>query len=180
MRTAARVVGRSAVAIAVAACAGSGCKSNAAAADDGGVMGDADFVNCDAETRAPRFQPGLQVTSRNGTYLLKVLRNTFTDAAGTVLNIDPAKGVDVWTIETDAAGPDRPVDGMSIAVHPYMPDHRHGTTPVGVMPAGGGTYTISPLNLYMAGYWEITFDLTDLSGDAPVTDSAMVPICVPD
>jgi hypothetical protein len=32
----------------------------------------------------------------------------------------------------------------------------------------------------MAGYWEITFDLTDLSGDAPVTDSAMVPICVPD
>jgi len=70
---------------------------------------------------------------------------------------------------------------MSITVSPYMPDHRHGTTAVGVTAAGAGTYRIYPLNLYMAGYWEITFNLTDTSaGDAPVTDSAMFPICVPD
>jgi len=110
-----------------------------------------------------------------------VLKNTFTDASGQVLTEDPAKGVDVWTIETDDVATSAPVDGLSIAVKPYMPDHGHGTTAVGVMPAGGGTYTIAPLNLYMAGYWEITFNLTDSSSsDAPMTDSAVVKVCVPD
>ena len=188
MGTAPRVIGRSRFAIVngvllvgvIAALAGSGCKSNGAAADDSGVVADADFVSCAAEIRAPPFQQGFQVTSHSGTYLLKVLKNTFTDASNQVLTIDPAKGVDVWTIEIDTAAASTPVAGMSITVRPYMPDHFHGTTSVGVMPVGGGTYTISPLNLYMAGYWEITFNLTDMSGDAPVTDSAMVPICIPD
>ena len=163
-----------------AALTGSGCKSTGAAADDSGVASDAEFVNCATQTLAPPFRQGMQVTSQTGTYLLKVLKNTFTDATGMVLTVDPAKGIDVWTIEIDAASAGTPVDGMSIAVRPYMPLHFHGTTSVGVMAVGGGTYTISPLNLYMAGYWEITFNLTDMSGDAPVTDSAMVPICIPD
>jgi len=162
------------------ACGLSACKSSGAT-DDAGAIGDADFVNCAAETRATPFQPGMQVTSRSGGYVVKALQNTFVDPNKQVLTIPPAKGIDTWTIETDRAATGTPVDGMSITVSPYMPDHRHGTTAVGVTAAGAGTYTINPLNLYMAGYWEITFNLTDPSaGDAPVTDSAMFPICVPD
>jgi hypothetical protein len=164
------------------ACGLCACKSSGAA-DDAGVVGDADFVNCAAESRATPFPAGggIQVTSRNGGYVVKALQNTFVDDKGKVLIVAPTKGIDSWTIETDRAATGTPIDGMSIAVHPYMPDHRHGTTAVGVTAAGAGTYTIYPLNLYMAGYWEITFDLTDVSaGDAPVTDSAMFPICVPD
>ncbi|HET6149460.1 MAG TPA: FixH family protein [Polyangia bacterium] len=178
MRSAPGPLGGTAIAI-VLGLTGAGCKSSGAA-DDGGVMGDVDFVNCAAETRATPFRQGMQVTSRNGTYLLKVLKNTFQDPTLQVLTIDPAKGVDVWTIEIDAAATGAPLDGMSIAVKPFMPDHNHGTTAVGITAAGAGTYTIAPLNLYMAGYWEITFNLTDISGDAPTTDSAMVPICIPD
>jgi hypothetical protein len=103
-----------------------------------------------------------------------------------------AKGVDVWSVETDLASTMTPLDGMSISVDPEMPDHGHGTTPVGVMPIGsGGKYTINPVNLYMAGYWEVTFTLVepaaapsstdpDAAPPAPVSDQAVLKICVPD
>ena len=175
----------------------SACHSNAAS-DDSGVVPDADLVTCTTETRAPKFEAGMSVTSRQGLFVLKVLKNTYTDPMGKVLIVDPTKGVDQWTVEADGAMPagdagvtptgddagvtlTGPVDGLKINVTPFMPDHNHGTTAVGVAPSGsGGLYLISPLNLYMAGYWEITFDLTDSSGETPVEDSAIVKICVPD
>src|SRR5262249_30701197 len=132
---------------------------------------------------------GMSVASRQGLFMLKVLQNTFTDATGKVLMVDPTKGVDQWTVEADGAGPTGddggvaatgPIDGLKISVVPFMPDHNHGTTAVGVSPSGGGMYLIAPLNLYMAGYWEITFDMTDSSGATPVEDKAVVKVCVPD
>lgn len=140
---------------------------------------DADFVSCSTETRATPYQPGMLVTSDAGAFVVKLLLNTFTDADGKVLEEAPAQGLDVWTIETDAAATMTPVDGLTISVKPYMPDHIHGTTPAGVTPAGAGTYTISPLNLYMAGYWTITLTITDSSGASPVADTAVFKICVP-
>jgi hypothetical protein len=155
---------------------------------------DADFVTCTAEPRATPYAPGMQVTSANGAFILKLLSNTFTDSSGTK---DEAfvKGNDAWSVEIDQATTMAPMNGLSISVSPYMPDHRHGTTPVGVMPMGsGGLYTMSPVNLYMAGYWEVTFSIVatpptdatdpDASADAapaaPISDSAMLKICVPD
>jgi hypothetical protein len=140
---------------------------------------DADFVSCSTETRATPYQPGMQVTSHAGTFVVKLLNNTFKDANGHVLSEAPAKGVDVWTVEADAADTMMPLDGLTITVSPYMPDHLHGTTPVGVTAAGSGTYTIEPLNLYMAGYWEITLTITDPASGSNVADTAMLPICVP-
>jgi hypothetical protein len=158
----------------------SACQSNSSGTD----TPDADFVSCVGETRATPYTPGMQVTSTAGSYVVKLLSNTFADATGKVTDEAFAKGIDVWTVEADAAATATPVDGLTIAVNPYMPDHRHGTTAVGVTPAGSGTYTISPLNLYMAGYWEITLDLSSPAGDAAngasTTDSAVLKICVPD
>ena len=156
---------------------------------------DADFVSCAAETRATPYQPGMQVTSDHGTFLVKLLSNTFTDSTGVTKDEAFAKGIDDWTVETDMAATMTPADGLSISVKPYMPDHVHGTTPVGVMPVGsGGKYMINPVNLYMAGYWEVTFtivqpvqaDATDPDGGAdaappaPISDTAVLKICVPD
>ena len=140
---------------------------------------DAEFLSCSTETRATPYRPGMQVPSRAGTYVVKLLRNTFMDADGKVLEEAPAKGVDVWTVEADIAASMTPADGLSISVNPYMPDHLHGTTPAAVTAGGSGTYTISPLNLYMAGYWEITLTITDSSSGNNVVDTAMLPICVP-
>ena len=161
----------------------SACHSNDAS--DGGVGADVDFVTCETETRATKYealkQGGTPEASNRGVYVLKLLSNTFTDPSGHTADQPPTKGNDTWNVEIDRADTLAPVDGLTISVIPYMPDHRHGTTPVGVMPVGsGGDYTISPLNLYMAGYWEITFDLVDPAADAGASESVLVPICVPD
>jgi len=157
---------------------------------------DADFVSCSAETRATPYQPGIQVTSTNGTFIVKLLSNTFTDSAGKTKDQAFAKGIDVWKIETDLASTTAPMDGLTISVDPEMPDHNHGTTPVGVMPVGnGGLYMFSPVNLYMAGYWVVTLTIdapppiggsdSDAGADAPtappapISDTAVLKICVP-
>lgn len=165
------------------------CHSTSAAPND------ADFITCEAEPRATKYEPGMQVTSTNGAFIVKLVKNTFTDSSGIPKDESFVKGYDVWTVETDAANTMTPLDDLSINVTPYMPDHKHGTTPVGVMAAGSaGVYTMSPVNLYMAGYWEVTFDIVqappaeatdaDAGADAapptPISDSAILKICVPD
>ena len=63
------------------------------------------------------------------------------------------------------------------------------------MPVGsGGQYMFSPVNLYMAGYWTITVTIdgpppadatdpdagADAAPPAPISDTAVLKICVPD
>jgi hypothetical protein len=156
---------------------------------------DADFVSCAAEPRATPYQPGMQVTSTNGTFTVKLLSNTFTDSSGKTKDQAFTKGIDVWKVETDLASTMAPMDGLTIGVDPEMPDHNHGTTPVGVMPVGnGGLYMMSPVNLYMAGYWVVTLSIdgpapagasdpdagADAAPPAPIMDTATLKICVPD
>lgn len=87
---------------------------------------------------------------------------------------DPIRGDNGWILGvSDAAGG---VEGATIAVRPWMPDHGHGT-PVQPMitEMGGGDYQITPLNLFMAGLWEITFNLELADGS---TDEVMFSVCV--
>ncbi len=170
----------------------SGCNSKGGTSE---ASIDADFVSCTGETRSTPYHPGMQVTSTNGTFVVKLLSNTFTDSGGKTTDEAFVKGVDVWSVEADTAATMAPTDGLAISVRPYMPDHLHGTTPVGVMPVGsGGLYTITPVNLYMAGYWEVTLSLVetppasasdpdagaDAAPPAPISDNAVLKICVPD
>jgi len=152
---------------------------------------DADFVSCTGEVRATPYQPGMQVASTNGTFIVKLLSNTFTDSTGKTKDEAFVKGIDVWKVETDLASTMAPMDGLMLSVAPYMPDHLHGTTPVGVMPVGsGGLYMFSPVNLYMAGYWTVTVTIDgtppvdatdpDAGPPAPISDTAVMKICVPD
>jgi hypothetical protein len=147
-----------------------GCGSNAAGPTD-----DTDFVSCADETRATPYAPGMSVTSLNGAFVVKLLNNVFV-VNGKALSEAPAKGDDTWTLEVDDATTGAPVDGVTMTVNPRMPDQRHGTTPVGVTAAGGGTYTLDPVNLFMAGYWEVTIGLGAATDAA---DSAVFRICVP-
>jgi hypothetical protein len=80
----------------------------------------------------------------------------------------PARGDNKWVIETAAHA--------DVTVTPFMPDHGHGTpVKVGVTPsATPGQYELSPVNLWMPGYWEIS--ITAASGD--VRDSAVFKLCI--
>jgi len=67
----------------------------------------------------------------------------------------PTKGANAMTLEILDAGA-RPVDGATITVTPWMPDHAHGSgaKPV-VTPMGGGKYEVENVYLAMAGLWQI-------------------------
>lgn len=76
----------------------------------------------------------------------------------------PVKGTNAMTLEiVDAAG--KAVEGASVAVVPFMPDHGHGSavTPE-VTPAGGGRYAVSKLYFAMAGLWQVTVAVTPQGG----------------
>lgn len=68
----------------------------------------------------------------------------------------PAKLTNSLTLQVlDAAG--QPLDGATLSVVPFMPDHGHGSA---VKPAvtarGGGVYEVSNLYYPMPGLWRIT------------------------
>lgn len=72
----------------------------------------------------------------------------------------PAKGTNALTLEiVDAAG--KPVEGATVVVTPFMPDHAHGSavTPE-VASKGGGLYEVSKVYLAMAGLWRLTVTVT--------------------
>ena len=122
---------------------------------------DGSFSTCATEMRATPYVKGMQVTSTSGALIVKLLES---------VPGPPVKGTDTWTIEVDQVDTGTPIEGLDVAVAPYMPDHQHGTNPVVVTPASAGTYTMAAY-LYMSGYWEVRMTLG--------TDDAMIPICIP-
>lgn len=136
--------------------------------DDAAMDGAADSsqpFSCDDEARADAFTVDL---SKVGEGMAMV---TIFDAMPAV----PTRGDNVWTVGlADASGAAMP--GATLDVRPWMPDHGHGS-PVQVVTEelGDGQYEITPLNLFMAGYWEITINVSDAEGG---TDSVVFAVCV--
>jgi len=67
-----------------------------------------------------------------------------------------------WTVEVrDAQG--AVLDGASLVAEPTMPDHGHGTFPVttpGVATDETGRFTLSDMDLFMAGTWRVEIRIT--------------------
>jgi hypothetical protein len=125
---------------------------------------DTEAEGCAAETRDDEFAIGL---SKSG----QLVTATFVSADPAL----PIKGDNTWVLSiTDLGG--APLDGLTIQVTPMMPDHGHGTAVVAEVMATGnpGEYTLTPVNLFMAGYWEVTLDVTSDAGQ----DSVMFGVCV--
>lgn len=126
---------------------------------------DAAAVNCASETRADPYVAGMEASGSNG---YKVVLMSSTPAP-------PAKGDNEWQLQLVDTG-DTPIDGATLELSPFMPDHGHGT-PIGavVTPAGSnGEYTATPVNLWMPGYWEVTVNIDD----GGTTDSAVFKVCI--
>jgi hypothetical protein len=120
---------------------------------------------CEVETRDDTFAVGL---SKSGA----LVRATFVSS-------DPAppiKGDNTWVLDfTDLDG--APLSNLELVAVPMMPDHGHGTTINAVVTAldEPGRYQITPVNLFMTGYWETTIDVTLAGGEQ---DSLMFGFCV--
>jgi YtkA-like len=167
----------------LAIAAAGGCGNGAAPVDagDDGLT----FATC-LESHASKsvmpYAPGVTVPSSGGTYMATLV----TSQPGYPDDHKPpgpeVKGVNTWNVLIgDSAG--APLDGLTVTVTPYMPDHRHGTSVAPVTTASGaGGYLVTPVYLYMSGYWEVTLDIeppaTD-GGAAPRSESVMFNLCIP-
>lgn len=142
----------------------SGHAEESAGDTHGSETGETEGGDCAAETRDDEFAVGL---SKSGSLV-----------TATFVSSDPAppiKGDNTWVLDfTDAQG--MPLADLEIVVTPMMPDHGHGTPINAVVTATdtAGRYEVTPVNLFMAGLWEITFDIT-VAGQA---DSLMFGFCV--
>lgn len=105
-------------------------------------------LGCGSDARADTYAVGLAKHAQS--FSIKLL-----DASPA----PPAKGVNTWKIQVlDGSG--SPLDGATIGVTPFMPDHGHGTSVIpGVQALGGGEYTISNVYLFMPGLWQVTFQV---------------------
>lgn len=89
----------------------------------------------------------------------------------------PAKGSNTFHVRvSDASG--ALVEG-ELGVALRMPDHGHGTSvkPV-VSDTAIGTYTVTPLYLFMAGVWRIEFDAYAGADVSQPVDSVALHFCV--
>jgi hypothetical protein len=132
---------------------------------------DDDFVDalatfdCEAETRDEDFFAGMSKTGANGTEVILI------DS----LPSPPGRGDSTFTIELRDENNDL-IEGASLGLVPFMPDHNHGTpidaeiTPIEGSP---GRYKAQPVNLWMPGVWEITMEVT-----APVEDEVLFTFCI--
>jgi hypothetical protein len=108
--------------------------------------------DCTNDPRADMFHVGLDKHGTAGN--LDFVLMSATPAP-------PARGDNTWIVQVNAMSAGvvgNPEPGVQMAVTPFMPDHQHGTPiPVVVTPMStAGQYQLSPINMWMPGYWETT------------------------
>lgn len=145
-----------------AACSGAG---------DDGLMNPDGSYNCEKETRGEAFTVGLEKHGKSGLLDFKLM------------SIDPAPALvheNTWVVQINQMSSGvvgGPMQGATLAVTEYMPDHMHlGPIPPDVteMPATG-QYTLDPVFFSMTGVWETTITATA----GTTTDSAVYTFCIP-
>ena len=141
---------------AAALLAAAGCHGSGAAPMDAGH--DADFSACD-KTDAGPYTAGIVETSGLGLFTTALVSVSTKPKIGDPVPI-PTVGDATFEVTFLEGGGPTPAGLMVTAEKPYMPLHGHGATvyPV-VADDGGGAFTISNINFFMGGYWEVTLDL---------------------
>jgi hypothetical protein len=87
----------------------------------------------------------------------------------------PIQGLQAAQLVITDSATGAPVDGLSIAVVPWMPAMGHGTSLVPTVSAQGkGVYEIDQLSLFMGGEWELRLAIT-----GPYVDTANPAFNVP-
>ncbi len=135
---------------------------------DGGVSTAAsatEQVTCDKPSQT--YMAGMSQKGASGVFTFVLV-----EASGGAIGV----GEDTWTVKLlDASG--NPVEGATFpTIKAWMPEHNHGWTGAMAADAGGGTYTISNLYLFMAGFWQITLD----AQAGGMTDSTVFTFCLGD
>jgi hypothetical protein len=136
-----------AIALVASACSSGG--SDGGGSGTGGTSGAITTMStaCAADNRKDIYAAGLAKETSTGALSIKLMEAT---------PAPPQKQSNALVLQVvDAAG--KPVDGATLSVTPFMPDHGHGSSvkPT-VTPMGGGVYDVANVYLPMPGLWRLT------------------------
>ncbi len=129
---------------------------------------------CIATGRGDTYVVGLERAGIGGVLDFKLMSAT---------PAPPGFNNNAWIIQinTMAAGVvGSPATDAMIRVTPFMPDHQHGTpikATVRAVPEAG-QYELTPINMWMPGYWEITLDATIAAPAGTVSDRVVYKFCI--
>ncbi len=178
--------------LALALDAGCGSKSTGVQSQ---LSTDADFSVCANAPDAVHYAPGISVVSTSGA-LRAAITSATTAQTGAAPVPTAGVGYDSFTVaitsvadggagsDAGTAAPDGltlttpPISPTGIPADPYMPVHKHGASTVPTITAqGGGVFSLSAIDFFMAGYWELYLDATPPGGAA---DPLTFKLCIPD
>ncbi len=130
--------------------------------------GEDEPFNCDTDTRADNIVSGLEKMGARGVVTFRLMGTS---------PAPPKRPDNNWVVSLESNG--APVEGATVGVKLFMPDHDHGTSvKPKIGPAGAaGEYTLDQLNLWMPGLWEVTIEATPSGG---TKDSAVFRVCIPE
>ena len=129
--------------------------------DDHADAGPTSTIDAGPGLQGDEYIAGMEKVSSEGHFRVALIESTPIPQDLTLYT---------WVLEVrDADG--QPIDGASVVAEPTMPDHGHGTFPIttpGVTAEGVGRFTLTDMDLFMAGVWQIELRIT--AGD--VSDTA--------
>lgn len=142
-----------------------------ASCDDGGSTGESSDEGqpraCENESRGMVFSAGMEVEGDEALAKIQLV-----DASPA----PPVRDLNDWSLRLmDTNGEAVEAD---MVVTPWMPDHGHGSPNPDtalIRSAQPGGWTLQNLDLFMAGYWEVHFDIEFKSG---VTERVTYGFCV--
>jgi hypothetical protein len=104
--------------------------------------------DCSQDVRAQPFAPGMAATASDGVQVILV----------SALPAPPQRFDNRWSLQVKGAD-DLVLEGASLGVTPFMPDHGHGSpSPPTVEPGEQlGSFEMGPFDLWMPGIWELNF-----------------------
>jgi hypothetical protein len=150
------------------------CSNGTHHADDtseggAGNSGPSGTVSCVSDARLDPAEAGFEKAGSNAALWFRLEK---------IEPAPPSKGDNIFTISVhDEAG--EPFTG-ALGAKAKMPDHGHEspTVPVVSLDADSATYTVSDVNLFMAGVWQVTFSCSESATTTPPMDSASFYFCI--
>ena len=123
--------------------------------------------SCETETRKDAVVVGLH---EHGA------ANVLDFALTSIKPMPPARGDNTWVVQITTIAAGSPITDATVTMTPFKPDHGHGSPiKVNVAATTAGQYQLSPINLWMPGYWEATIH----ASQGPTSDSAVFKFCIP-
>ena len=143
-----------------------GCSSDRPR-DDGAAGSLSGDVSCTADPRVEPFREGMAKDGQRGELRFELLASE---------PAPPAKGDNAFELRVSDQHDD--AADVALAVELSMPDHGHGSPAAPKVSFDGQRFSVTPLDLFMAGVWQVDFQAVSVADDATELDEARFFFCI--